>query len=226
MNTNSLRNLARVTRDHLRKATFPDSGDGQLAESFASDLEHVLGGSLPKQMPGEKEVRALRYAPIMLGRDIPEEFVALTEASRNAFGQVRWTEFYEEDDWSKPFLSSFANGEGIGPDGRLFHKKIILGLFILGSDTTYPTHAHPAEEFYIVLAGNPEFQVGSNNNFERQQLGSIVLHHSEVSHCIRTTAEPFFAIFGWRGDIEARSWYRDDMADSTDQKKYPTIRKK
>jgi quercetin dioxygenase-like cupin family protein len=98
-------------------------------------------------------------------------------------------------------------------------------LFILGPGTTYPAHAHPAEEFYIVLAGSPEFQVGANNTFERQRLGSIVLHHSEVSHSIRTKAEPFFAIFGWRGDIEARSWYRDDMANSNDHKRYPTIRK-
>lgn len=225
MNTNPLYSLARVTRDHLRKAAFSDPKDAQLAESFASDLESILGESLPEQMPGEKEVRALHNAPILLGRDIPEEIGALTEAARNAFVQVRWTEFYEEDDWSKPFLSSFANGEGIGPDGRLFHKNIILGLFILGPDTTYPAHAHPAEEFYIVLNGNPEFQVGAINNFEHQQLGSIVLHHSEVSHAIRTSAEPFFAIFGWRGDIEAKSWYRDDMANTTDPKMYPTISK-
>ncbi len=111
MSTNPLYNLASVTRDHLRKAIFSDSSDGRLAESFASDLEQVLGGSLPEQMPGEKEVRALRYAPILLGREFTEELGALTEASRDAFGQVRWTEFYEEDDAIKclSFAESILN---------------------------------------------------------------------------------------------------------------------
>jgi len=118
----------------------------------------------------------------------------------------------------------FANGEGIGPDGRLKHKEVILGLFLLGPNVTYPEHAHPAEEFYIVLTGNPEFNIG-DKGFEQQDAGAVVLHHTNISHAIRTASEPFFAIFGWRGEIGAKSWYRNNMAEESEPKKYPTIKK-
>ena len=130
------------------------------------------------------------YAWTVLSKSVPGELVELYDAARSAFGHVRWTEFYEEDSWSKSFLPSFANGEGIGPDGRLRHDEVILGLFLLGPDITYPEHAHPAEEFYIVLTGNPEFKIG-DNNFELQEAGAVVLHHSNISHAIRTSTEPF-----------------------------------
>jgi len=71
----------------------------------------------------------------------------------------------------------FENGEGIGPDGRLKHNEVILGLFLLGPNVTYPEHAHPAEEFYIVLTENPEFKVG-NNNFELKEAGAAIFHHA------------------------------------------------
>lgn len=225
MNKNPLYDLAKLSRDHLRKTQYSKTADIQLAQSFANDLDSVLDCTLPEQTTGEQTVRALNYAPIVLGMDVPNELFALYNAARSAFGQVRWTEFYEEDSWSKPFLHSFANGEGIGPDGRLLHNEIILGLFLLGPETTYPEHAHPAEEFYIVLAGNPEFKVGANSDFELQNEGSVVLHHSEISHSIRSSKEPFYGIFGWRGDIGARSWYRNDMNDANEQKKYPRIAK-
>ena len=56
---------------------------------------------------------------------------------------------------------SSQTARGIGPDGRLWHDEVILGLFVLGPHTVYPPHAHPAEEFYVVLSGAPEWQVGA-----------------------------------------------------------------
>lgn len=225
MNNNSLYELAKISRDHLREAQYSNDTDLSLAQLFANDLNSVLESNLSAKIQPEKAVRGLRYAPIALGSNVPSGISEIYSASKEAFSYVRWTEFYEEDSWSKSFLPVFANGEGIGPDGRLFHKEIILGLFILGPHTTYPEHAHPAEEFYIVLTGNPEFKVGAENDFELKKSGEVVLHHSDISHSIRSSDEPFYAIFGWRGDINARSWYRNNMSDANEPKKYPTIKK-
>ncbi len=221
---NPLYNLAKKTSEYLKSFPPSESIDLELSTSFANDLDSIENNVLPENISNERQVRALSYAPFVLSENVPSHLVELYNASRNAFGQVRWTEFYEEDEWSKPFLESFANGEGIGPDGRLQHNEVILGLFILGPNTTYPEHAHPAEEFYLVLSGNPEFKVG-DNNFELKEAGSIVWHHSNISHAIRTGSEPFYAIYGWRGKINEKSWYRNNMAELSEPKKYPTISK-
>ena len=225
MKKNPLYHLAELSRNHLRSANFAGEADAKLARAFANDLDSVLQIEMPEQTYENRFVNGLRHAPDVLCANVPGYLLKLYQASNNAFDYVRWTEFYEEDSWSKAFLNEFANGEGIGPDGSLYHGHIILGLFILGPETTYPAHAHPAEEFYIVLNGNPKFKIGVNSEFEPKKPGEVVLHHSDMSHSIRSSNAPFYAIFGWRGDINARSWYRNNMADLKEPKKHPTIRK-
>jgi len=225
MNNNPLYKLAKISRDHLSEAHYSNDNDYSLAQSFAKDLDSIISKDLSEKIKPERAVRGLQYAPIVFGANVPSDISEIYSASKEAFGYVRWTEFYGEDSWSKSFLPVFANGEGIGPDGRLFHNEIIFGLFLLGPHTTYPEHAHPAEEFYIVLTGNPEFKVGADGDFELKNSGEVVLHHSDISHSIKSSDEPFYAIFGWRGDIDARSWYRHNMADAYEPKKHPTIKK-
>ncbi len=225
MRENPLYNLAELSRNHLRNTEISRNADSKLARAFADDLDSALQNELPEQTFEKRSVKGLKHAPEVLGARVASDLFELHLAARNAFDYVRWTEFYKEDSWSKPFLNELANGEGIGPDGSLCHLSTILGLFILGPDTTYPAHAHPAEEFYIVLNGNPQFKVGVNSEFETKQPGEIVLHHSDISHSIRSSNTPFFAIFGWRGEIDARSWYRNDMSDPKEPKRHPTIRK-
>ena len=177
-------------------------GDSDLAECSINDLDLILGDGLPEQISTEQPVSTLKYAPVVLGQTVSDELSGWYNASRDAFGQVRWrwTEFYEENEWNKSFLPAFAAGEGTGSDGRLQHDGFILGLFILGPDTYYPEHAHPAEEFYIILTGSPEFRKGEGE-FSVQEDGAVVMHHTEVSHAIRTSNEPFYGIYGWRGEI-------------------------
>lgn len=225
MNKNPLHELAKISRDHLRGIQYSNDNDYSLAQSFAKDLDSIIGTDLSEIVKPARAVRGLQYAPIVFGVNVPSKIAAIHNTAKAAFGYVHWTEFYEEDSWSKSFLPAFANGEGIGPDGRLLNSEIILGLFLLGPHTTYPEHAHPAEEFYLVLTGSPEFKVGIDADFELKKTGEVVLHHSEISHSIRSSDEPFYVIYGWRGDIDARSWYRRNMADTCETKKHPTIEK-
>lgn len=217
--------LARATSDHLTRQRFATAAETALARAFADDLGAHASNSRPTSRSGaEPIVPALRFAPQLLAEN-HEALADLLAAARAAFGLVRWTPFYGEDAWSAPFLRHFACGEGIGPDGRLVNDKVMLGLFVLGPETFYPPHAHPAEEFYLVLTGNPAFQVGADTPFVPRAPGEVILHASEVSHAIRTGAQPTFAVYGWRGDLTAPSWYRDDMSDAQAPKRYPPIAK-
>ena len=225
MSTHPLQRLAQITGDYLRLAPMEDKAERCLALMFAENLAQVSKEPLAEQRLDDVAVRALRYAPQLLWRRDICSHRLLYDAACFAFNHVHWTEFYEEDDWSRSFLSEFANGEGIGPDGRLWHDEVILGLFVLGPHTVYPLHAHPAEEFYVVLSGAPEWQVGAGKSYETVNNGEVVIHRSEVSHSIRTKGSPLFAVYGWRGDINARSWYRDDMTDPEGEVKHPVIQK-
>ncbi len=225
MNSEPLNQLARATSEHLRQIIYENNEDAALSRNFADDLERVANASLEPQNGQGAPVRALKFAPIVFDTAHEHEISELMSLASSAFGLVRWIEFYAEDDWSRNFLPSIANGIGIGPDGRLRDNKINFGLCLFGPDTVYPPHAHPAEEFYLVLSGDPEFQVGARNPYVTQTPGSVVLHHSNVSHSIRMSDHPFFGIFGWRGDIHERSWYRNDMSDETEPPKYPSINK-
>ncbi len=167
------------------------------------------------------DVRGLRYGPMLLGGE--GDTLPLLKAVRNTFGFARWTEFYRQTPWSHDFLERFATGECLGSSGRFMSERLIIGLFILGPETFYPAHAHAAEEFYLVVEGEAEFQNGASAEFMTKRKGDLVLHGSEVSHAIRTSSKALLAVYGWRGNLKKPSWYRDNMADDMEQKNYPIL---
>lgn len=218
--------LAEQTAAHLDHVR-PTDADRSLRDGFVAELRSLSDPAPNSNSTSGHPVRGLRHAPTVLASvsastTLPE---GLRRSVLAAFGHVRWSEFYAPDAWSDAFLSEFANGEGIGPDGALVSDRMILGLFVLGPNTLYPAHAHPAEEFYLTLSGTPSFQIGASEPFAPLPPGAVAWHHSNVSHAIRTGPEPFLAAFGWRAPIGERSWYRDDMADLSLPFRYPTIAK-
>ena len=222
-----LHTLARETAAFLERIDVADE-NRTLRDTFVSELQDAGDPKPNLSAAPTRAVRGLRHVPSALaamGDPMTALSSELTAAARAAFGHVRWTEFYAPDPWSEAFLPEFANGEGIGPDGALVSDRLILGLFVLGSDTLYPAHAHPAEEFYLTLSGAPSFQIGAGEPFVPKPPGAVAWHGSNVSHAICTGPEPFLAVFGWRGAIGERSWYRDDMAAPSLPVRYPTIAK-
>jgi len=219
--------LAKETAKYLNNASSEvnSSQSRRVQLAFAKEIEAVCQKGLPEQWPTESEVRTLRFAPQLIGNQGPSATTSLYQAARTALGWVRWTEFYEEDHWSRSFLPNFANGEGIGPDGRLYNEEIILGLFIFGPDSHYPAHAHPAEEFYLILSGDAAWQIGANTPYTAKSPGDIMIHQRNESHSFKTGDDPMFCVFGWRGEMGAPSWYRDDMSDETEEKKFAAIKK-
>ncbi len=220
-----LSEIARCVAIHLCEGPVNNDADRILAREMAREIEDAVGCLQERSLDRRRSVRGLRFAPYIFTQPSTNGFHALHNAAMDAFSCVNWSEFYEEDDWSRPFLSAFANGEGIGPDGLLRNDHVILGLFLQGPNTTYPLHAHPAAEFYIAVAGQAEFQVGEDRPFVLKQPGGISLHREEEMHSIRTGDQPFFAAFGWFGKINEPSWYLSDVSGDVEARRYPTIAK-
>lgn len=221
--THPLQTLAAKVAQHLRDQGFDDATDPHLIGCVADDLTDASTASLPRQRRPGGPVRALQYAPMVFTQPPSNGIADLHAVAVRCFAQVHWTEFYGEDDWSRPFLSLFSCAEGIGPEGRLAHDSLIVGLYLYGPCMRYPAHAHPADEVYVVLAGRQAFQVGADASFVAHDPGAVVVLPSDTSHAIRTEGGPVFGVFVRRGDIGGHSWYRKDMTDPASPKRFPTI---
>ena len=93
----------------------------------------------------------------------------------------------------------------IGDSGLFPSTNIRMGLFLQNQNVDYPSHAHEAEEFYLILSGHGSWQIG--NSWYDAIPGSIFHHHPEDSHRMITKSEPLLAIWIWTGLIEGRYWF-------------------
>lgn len=186
---------------------------------FATDIDRELSAGLKPQYWEANPVRGLRHLPQVF--HARQHTSTLHRLAAQSIPDATWSEFYAETDWSARFLSSFTTGELVGASGSYASDSLILGLFLMGPDTYYPAHAHPAEEFYLVVSGDAEFQNGVNMPFQKKVPGEVIVHQSNVSHAIRTTSEALFAIYGWRGALNAPSWFSANMQPDDADKVFP-----
>jgi len=93
----------------------------------------------------------------------------------------------------------------IGDSGLIPSTKIRMGVFLQNQNVDYPSHAHEAEEFYLILSGYGLWQVG--NIWYDATPGRIFHHQPGESHRMITESEPLLAIWIWTGLIEGGYWF-------------------
>ena len=93
----------------------------------------------------------------------------------------------------------------IGDSGLFPSTNIRMGLFLQNQNVDYPSHAHEAEEFYLILSGHGSWQIGSS--WYDAIPGSIFNHQPGESHRMITESEPLLAIWIWTVLIEGRYWF-------------------
>ena len=93
----------------------------------------------------------------------------------------------------------------IGDSGLFPSTNIRMGLFLQNQNVDYPSHAHEAEEFYLILSGHGSWQIG--NSWYDAIPGRIFHHQPGEPHRMITESEPLLAIWIWTGLIEGRYWF-------------------
>ena len=118
-----------------------------------------------------------------------------------------WTFGYETQRDAAPGLESAMGwAEIIGPEAPFRSARVCLGLTLIGPETLYPAHAHPAIELYYVIAGTALWTAGGVTH--AQPPGSFILHPSQVVHSMQTAAEPLLALYTWSGeDVTTTSYF-------------------
>jgi Dimethlysulfonioproprionate lyase len=173
-----------------------------LASSSAPEVPGFLA-----QWPAPRPSRAALPATLPVLRWLPEAadaapagpLAALAQRLRAAAAALEWRQSYRPGEVAAPFLERYGWCELFGFRGPTPSVTLAGGFLLLGPDTLYPSHSHPAEELYLPLAGVAEWQVG-DASFVPRPPGDIVVHAARVAHAMRTGAAPLLAFYLWRGD--------------------------
>lgn len=123
---------------------------------------------------------------------------ALAQGLARHAGVLRWAQTYTEADFGRDFLDRYGWTELVGTRGHFVSETIAAGFLLLGPEIVYPDHHHVAEEIYVPLTPATEWRKGGGA-FVARAAAETIHHPSNVSHAMRTGAEPLLALYLWRG---------------------------
>lgn len=111
---------------------------------------------------------------------------------------------YRRNPPDEGFLAHYGYTEICGPKGLLSPSGLRFGVLLLGPDTCYPAHRHPAEEIYLPLqaalwqGGEADIAAGQ---WHERPAGSFIHHPPMMPHATRTTDRALAAFYLWRGEV-------------------------
>ena len=125
----------------------------------------------------------------------------LAAAVASLDGHLKWlqSKSYTAEILGARFLDNYGWCEIIGPQGFFAGDDFLLGLLMLGPDSHYKDHYHPAPELYWPLTGPTEWRQGQGG-FEVKQPGEIIWHAPNVRHATKTASQPLLAVWSWTRD--------------------------
>ena len=130
--------------------------------------------------------------------------VALATAIGAVAPDLAWSYGYPVDPTRPDLGERIAFAPLLGAGGLGSAPQFLAGLTLIAPHTLYPRHAHPAIEFYLVIAGTARWWNGTDGP-RRHPPGSLILHESGRPHATETGAEPLLALYTWRGDLASPS---------------------
>ena len=96
--------------------------------------------------------------------------------------------------------------ELLGPQGIIKSKFVRLGLYGILPNSEYGIRTHPAEELFIMLAGQAEWLRGTGK-YELKRAGEYSYHPSGMRHATKTTHSAFMSVYIWSGDISTDNYH-------------------
>lgn len=118
---------------------------------------------------------------------------AFLDASPHAY----WRDTYAGTDIGSDFMDRFGCYCLIGPEGAYRSDQMLGFVVYMPPGLWYPWHQHPAEEMYLVLAGQAEF-LREGAEPETLGAGQTSFHASNQPHAMETRDQSVLAYVIWR----------------------------
>lgn len=90
--------------------------------------------------------------------------------------------------------------ELLGPEGLIKSDTLRLGLYGMLPNFEYGIRTHPAEEVFLMLAGEAHWKRG-DKQYAPLGPGGRSQHPSMLPHANKTEETSFMSIYVWRGDV-------------------------
>ena len=138
-----------------------------------------------------------------LAREGPMEagdHAALRDAMLAAAPHAFWRETYAGTDIGQDFMDRFGCYCIVGAGGGWSSATMSAWMVYMPPGLWYPWHHHPAEEMYLVVAGEAEF-LRHGMPAETLRPGETVFHASDQPHAMRTHDRAVLAYVVWRGEL-------------------------
>ncbi len=105
--------------------------------------------------------------------------------------------------------------ELLGPDGLLKSDVVRLGLYGMLPASEYGIRTHPAEEIYIMLAGDCLWKRGAD--IYRSLTANERSHHpSYLPHATKTQSNAFMSVYVWIGDLSKDQYSYKGLPESSE----------
>jgi len=130
----------------------------------------------------------------------------LLNALEPALPYLPWKYNYEPRSDMPDLGNQIGWGEILGPEAPYHDEHFCFGFTLLGKNTFYPSHLHPATELYVVLSGHAIWTLDGLSKINGP--GEFILHPSDHIHSMQTENEPMLALYTWSGkDVKTLSKY-------------------
>ena len=132
--------------------------------------------------------------------DTDPDLAPLRDAFRAAGPTAKWRDTYADTDFGATLHASFGTYEVLGRDTPLGTDALRSFVIYQRPGFHYPMHHHPAEELYLIIAGEGEFHIQGQPS-RHLKPGDTAFHHSNQPHALTTHEKPIMAYVLWRGDL-------------------------
>lgn len=98
-----------------------------------------------------------------------------------------------------------AHVEILGPGGLVRSDAVRIGLYGMMPNSTYGIRTHPAEETFIMLAGEAWWK-RDEDEYAVSVTGERSYHPSMMEHATLTKQQAFMSIYAWVGDLSTDNY--------------------
>ena len=104
--------------------------------------------------------------------------------------------------------------ELIGPDGIFYSDSARMGLYGMRANHEYGDRTHPAEEVFVMIAGEAYWRSGSAE-YTLLSPGGRSYHESMTPHANKTGTSAFLSAYIWHGDVATDNYVYSGRAANT-----------